>query len=421
LVDKILKGIKFSLWYKDPSLFFKDIFNMTPHPYQAKIMRKLNTDPKRMLFMAAGGTGKTKLLAGIALWLTTVYPKYIGRPYTVIIISGSDDQARYLYEYCKYGIADSEILKDEVDGDPMQSLTKFKDRSIIRAVPNSLKAIQGKHEDCVIVDEGALAGDFVIQDTLRIVSSTDRDLIIISGTPTINNVFIEMWEDEKKYDNWERFHWTAADCPSIAKDKLEEAKKLPPEMWSRFWEGLPYGDEGTLVPIEDLKGAMEDKSSYEISGEHDVVAGLDWGWNHATALVIVQKAKDEVYRVLYSEGWKRENFEDVHDKIEVICRNYHVTRIFADGEDIGENQRLEARGLNVVPITFNQNKVQMQTNLRIIFHQKLIKIPETYQVLIQQLRRYNWSTKINDDSVDALQLALWGAKEEINSYYYEVI
>jgi hypothetical protein len=99
------------------------------------------------------------------------------------------------------------------------------------AVPNSLKAIQGKHVDCVIVDEGALAGDFVIQDTFRIVSTSDKDLIILSGTPMVySSTFVEYWEDKERYPEWERMSWTAQDCPSISREKWEEAKKLPEDM-----------------------------------------------------------------------------------------------------------------------------------------------------------------------------------------------
>lgn len=421
-IDAIYRAAKFSMWYKDPATFFKDVTGLKPFPYQEKLMRLLPTDPKRVLCMSAGGTGKTKSLSVIALWLTAVLPKFINRPYTVIVISGSDEQAKYLYQYCKYSIADNAILKAEVEGDPLQSLTMFKDRSKIIAVPNSLKAIQGKHEDCVIIDEGALAGDFVIQDSLRIVSSTDRDLIIVSGTPTTNNVFVEMWEDAEKFPEWKRFHWTAADCGVISKEKIDEAKKsLPPEMWSRFWEGVPYAEEGTLIPIVEIKEACKDIERFIPDKSKEVIGGVDWGYEHPTALVLVQRGNDGVYRVIYQDSWRRENFEEVHDKIQMICRMYGVTRIFCDGEDVGENQRLEARGLCVTPIVFNQNKVQMQANMKIIFHQRLIKIPNCYQMLIQELRKYNWDTKIHDDTCDALQLALWGAKEDMESYYYEVL
>ena len=202
LIDKILKGVKFLLWFKDPALFFRDIFKLEPYPYQAKVLRNLKNNPHRIIILAAGGTGKTRLLACIALWLTIVLPKFINRSYSVIIISGSDQQAKYLYQYSKFAIQDNEILSEEVEGEPLISITYFKDRSLIIAVPNSLKAIQGKHCDCALVDEGALAGDFIIQDTLRIVSTSDRDLIILSGTPMIyGTMFVISGKNKKDIQN----------------------------------------------------------------------------------------------------------------------------------------------------------------------------------------------------------------------------
>lgn len=421
-VDAVYRAAKYQIWYKDPAVFFKDIFNLEPYPYQKNILRALPSEPKRMIMMAAGGTGKTKMLACIALWLTVVYPKFIKRPYTVIIISGSDEQARYLYEYCKYAIQDTKILSEEVDGDPLQSLTKFKDRSLIRAVPNSLKAIQGKHEDCVIVDEGALAGDFVIQDTLRIVSTTDKDLIILSGTPTVYAThFVEIWEQPEKHTEWKRFHWSAKDCPSISAEKIEEAKKLPEDMWVRFWEGNPFAGGDTLIPITEIKDATKDTPHFQIDPSVEVIAGVDWGWQHYTAITVLQRGKDGIFRILYQDAWRREDFEDMGTKLAYICSEYKVSKIYADSEDIGENQRLESKGFILEPIKFNEWKVQMQSHMKIVFHQRMIKIPIDYQMLIQELRRYKWNTKEGDDSVTSLFLALWGAKAELNGFYYEII
>jgi hypothetical protein len=732
MTDQVLKSIKFTLWYKDPAKFFKDIYGMEPYPYQAKVLRYL-MDPKkrRIILVAAGGTGKTKLLACIALWLTLVLPKFIGRSYSVIIISGSQDQARYLYEYSKYAVSDNKILSEEVEGEPLMSVTHFKDRSIIMAVPNSLKAIQGKHMDCVIVDEGALAGDFIIQDTLRIVSTSDRDLIILSGTPMVySSTFVEYYDNVDRYPEWERFTWAASDCPEISKEKWEEAKKLPEDMFVVFWEGKPYAKTGTLIPTPEIKAVSKDQPNVAPDPRYEVVAGLDWGWclsgdtevltkhgwkqlnncsinediicldqktfcskylpiisitskpyhgimthissrnidvlckprhiipylnrnkqklhlhyayehtthhyiirkakfdgindpeiiignksydtvnfmkllgwylsegscektrfcihqsfkvnnnyckeildlgkslgihtwtdnykrilfydknlvnyfkslghsytkyipeylkeydgkileslletllkgdgdkcfpryntysyklaedvqeiaiktgkyhsyistrlnkgyrvnflsrdslinkchykdvvingtcvsfevptgiiltrrngkvsyqhnRHYTGLVICQKIPEiNMIYVVYTDAWRREDFEDMHQKIEQICKDYNVAKLYTDAEDIGENQRLEARGLNVVPIAFNQNKIQMQSHMKVVFHQDKIRVPESYKMLIQQLRKYNWNTKEDDDLVDALQLALWSLKDDENSWYYEVL
>jgi hypothetical protein len=422
-VDQILKGSKFLLWFRDPATFFRDIYGMTPYPYQADILRHLATNPKRMIIVAGGGTGKTKLLACIALWLTIVYPKFIGRSYSVIIISGSEAQAKYLYEYSKFALQDNKYLNEEVDGEPLISITRFKDRSLIMAVPNSLKAVQGKHMDCCIVDEGALAGDFIIQDTLRIVSASDKDLIILSGTPMVySSYFVEINENPERYPDWERFHWSVADCPGISKEKWEEAKKLPEDMFVMFWEGKAYAGTETLIPIPEIRNCSKDIPKFDVDPRYPVIAGLDWGWRHFTALVLIQKIPEtDTRRVLYTDAWRREDFADMHDKIWQICKDFNVTKIYSDAEDIGENQRLSDRGIYVDPIAFNQNKVQMQSHMKILFHQEKIKLPESCQQLIQQLRKYKWTTKEDDDLVDALQLALKGVEEDASTYYYEIL
>jgi|WetSurMetagenome_2_1015567.scaffolds.fasta_scaffold26439_2 hypothetical protein len=428
-VDQIYKGVKFLQWFKDPCSFFKDIFGDDPYWYQANVLNELKNITasgsdrlKRLLLEAAGGTGKSKLLACLALWLAVVLPKFIGRAYTVIIISGSEDQSKSLYEHSKYALDDNAVLASEVEGEPLQSIVHFRDRSRIRAVPNSLKAIQGKHEDCVIVDEGALAGDFVIDDTYRIIGSSTMDLIILSGTPMIfGSKFVELAENTEKYPEWKRFSWNAMDCPRT-KDKYEEAKKaLPEDMFSVFWEGKSFSGLGVLIPPLELKTAVKDIQRFYADKDREVIAGVDWGFRHYTALVIVQKDKDDIVKILYVDAWRREDYEDIQTKIDIICRDYGVYKIYCDNEDIGENQRLGDKGYEIIPIPFNKFKVQMQSHLKVLFHNERIKIPEEYNELVTELRKYNWTTKENDDRVDALQLACWGTRQEDESFYFEIL
>jgi len=421
-LDQVLRALQFLKWSKDPSSFFKDVFNQDPYPYQRRVLKHILQNPKRILLMGAGGTGKTKLLACIALYYSVVKSKFDRYPYSIIIISGSRDQARNLYEYVRLAFKDNPILAEEVEGEPLMSITRLKNRSEILAVPNSLKAIQGKHCDIVIIDEAVLAGDFIIRDAFRIVAQSKKDLIILSGTPMeYNSLFVEMWEDEDKYPEWKRFHWSAKECPNISLEKYMEASKLPEDMFEVFWEGRPYAKEtNILIPFSDLKQAVKGvkKIQYNPNGKPPV-AGVDWGWTHKTAIVVVQEVNG-IFNILYSAGWSREDFETIHDRIEQIYKQYHVQVIYADAEDVGENQRLEARGLNVVPIAFNQSKVQMQTRMKILFHQNKIRIPEENVDLVRQLRKYNWDTKKDDDYVDALMLALHKDPEE-NEYYYQIL
>ena len=425
-VDNVYKAAKFLQWYKDPPSFFFDCFGDKPYFYQADVMNMLKrvNNPveherlRRLLLEAAGGTGKSKVLSCIALWLTVVLPKFIHKPYSVLIISGSEQQAISLYAHSKMAIVDNPIIASEVEGDPLMSRVYFKDRSVIMAVTNSDKAIQGKHTDCVMVDEGAIAGDFVINDTFRIIGSSNMDLIILSGTPMVfGSKFVDIAENKEKYIDWERRAWDAMDCPTTKK-KWEEAKRtLPEDMFTIFWEGKAYAGLGVLIPPLELKKAVKDVPKFFPEDGTQIIAGLDWGWQHYTSLILIQRCKDGVYRVIYEESWRREDMKDIQLKISQVLKEFGVIFVFADHQAIGENQRLGDTGVVVNSVVFNKYKVRMQSHLKVIFHQEIIQIPEIYNELVTELRKYNWTTKQNDDRVDALQLACWGAREEEEQTY----
>ena len=727
-MDPIAKASTFLLWYKSPTQFFKDIFNKEPYEYQKKILESIQSGNKRIIIQAASSTGKTRLLAGIALWLSIVVAKIEKEPIRVVIISGSKSQAKYLYDYCREAF-NNEYIRDEIEGDALQSITKFKTGSEIRALPNSLKAIQGLHSEVVLIDEAVLAGDFLIQDALRITSGMKRDIIILSGTPMdAASLFVNIFQDTTEYPDWKRFSWTAKECPRISVEKLKEAESLPEEVRQVFWEGKPYLLKSErVVEFDALKDCVKDIDQFLPEGNNRIIAGLDWGYcltgesevltpegwvklselkdgqqvlvlkkdkmtseyeevfdvskswhqgnfihiksrnfeikakplhpvpvfdrsghfelhyfkenlthhriirratfngekpeyfqighskypivpflklfgwyvtegskhsktafvisqspaspyfneieslgkelgihvwadrkkgrnifydknladyfrklgharekfipkeiknlhgqlleivvetmlkgdgdkffprfntyslslandfqeiacktgkyhayivnrgqkgyrvnllqrdtwinknqvrivnekhlvvrfrvpseivfiryngkvsfqhnEHYTAIVILQKVND-TYRVLYCDQWRREQFEDIHQKILEICRHYNVETVYADAENAGENQRLEAKGIAVEPVPFQYKKTQMQSRMRLLFHQRKIKIPQIYQDLIQELRMYNWNSKSGDDLVDALMLGLYNYEKEHGEIWWKIV
>ena len=318
------------------------------------------------------------------------------------------------------------MLKDEVMGEIRMTHTQFKDRSVIRALPNSLKAIQGKHAPFVIVDEAALAGDFVINDTKRIIGAFDPNRVILSGTPMDNEtgatgeLFIDMFEDPERYPEWKRITWSAYDCPAISSEMREEAKSLPEREYQIFWLGKPYVSARVLIPRGSLKDAILD---YTIgyNSLYNVYCGVDWGHAHPTAVVFVQLTPDNKFEVIETNWFKGEEFDKIHDWIESRARYYKTTKIYTDGSDVGENQRLLARGLPVFPIQFNKEKGFMQSRLRDIFTKGRIKMSDNEQKLIQELRTYTWDKKINDDMVDALQLAVREDYQQPSNLYFKLL
>lgn len=322
---------------------------------------------------------------------------------------------------------------------------RYKGKVFCVSVPNGTlfikrnnKSVWTGNTDVVIIDEAPLAGDFIIRDSLRIVAQSDKDIIILSGTPInqemanepIGELFVEYWEDEDKYPEWKRYHWNSRDCPMIGTEKYLEARKnLPDDMFDVFWEGKPHASSSRRYVIDHskLKKATKDIPLFHYDPNEGIVtAGLDWGFGTSlTVIIIVQYfyTKEGVLkrRVLYTQSWKTEEMGKIHEQIEEICKKYHVKVTYADGAQKGENNRLANRGLYVEPITFNQNKLEMQTKMRLIFHQEGILIPEEYQDLIQNLRKFTWDKKPGQDYSDAMCLALYKEEDEDTSYYYKII
>lgn len=414
--SSVLAPLQVRIWFDRPDIFFKDAFGFAPYVYQADFMKIWNDykNHKRTLVVAAGGTGKTQLLAGVALFFAVVLAKIESDAKAVIILSGSLLQARNVYKFIRDAIQNNPIIKEMVDSH-RQSDTEFKDGSNIKALSSSLRAVQGQHGDIVIVDEAALVEDFQLDDCYRIIGAHDG-VMLWSGTPTVySSKYVQIFEETQrdikanKDTLWEIWAWSAKDCPRLVAQMEEAKNRLPEDVWKIFWEGIPYPLSGTLIPRDAMVSAVRGVTKFKYNPEWYTIIGVDWGWGHPSAVIVVQ-TDGQRYVVLHARQWKETDFDYIHGIIEQWAKDYSAFRIYVDGSDKGENLRLRKRALPVFEVAFNKEKAMMQSRMRDVFIKEDIKIPEEdyedFQELIYQLRTYTWTKKINEDLVDALQLAL---------------
>jgi len=117
------------MWFNDPALFFQDMFGYVPYEYQARFMNmfKEPENHKRILALAAAGTGKTNLIAAVALYFTVVIATKENKSKDVIILSGSLDQARNVYGFTQDAIKNNPLLEKYYIKTLRQSDTVFKD------------------------------------------------------------------------------------------------------------------------------------------------------------------------------------------------------------------------------------------------------------------------------------------------------
>jgi len=427
-------------WYKDPPSFFRDLYSLEPFYYQGRIMKEVSK-LRRMMLLAAGGTGKTIVLAALGLWLCIVYSNYHKKKYDVIIVAGSDEQARSLYQYSTEPLQNHAILSQFVDGDVLKTLTRLKPYgSLFRALPNSEKAIQGKHAPGFIIDEAVLAGNFRVKDAYRVIGQFEDSKLILSGTPMeYDTLFVDMWLDEKKYPdyykidnptprNWARFSWNAMECPVITEEDIEEARReLSEDEFSIFWLGKPYPLINTVIPVSIIRKQSigYEKFKYDYKNKlGKIVFGVDWGFAAYSVLIIAQYLENK-YKILDALEWKQQQYDNVHEWIASYADMYKPDRIFVDINPRGESLRcvanLQPKGHYVKPINMSQERHSLQVRMKSLFEHGRVIIPESYQPLLNELKRYKWDQTKNDDRVTGLMLSLKDLEEHTYSeLYYKI-
>jgi len=404
-------------WRNDLKLFFKDITGYIPSNDQSIFLNDLmNLSIDRIILSAARGTGKTLTLALLSLWYTYILPQTTpGIPMKVVVLGGSFEQSSILYNYVKSWILSHTFILNCLETEPIKSLTKFKDGSSIKALTASEKQVRGPHADLLIIDEAVEAGDDLIKTSFQIVSTSQYPRIIISSTPhQYHSLFVKIWNSPEY--NFKKYNWKAINCSWIKKSLIEQAKNfLDTGTFQIEWEGLPYSFTGLVFQTDLLRKCLRKEIIPFNSEETYRVAGIDWGhYPNPTVLTIIEREKDKV-KVLYSQEFLKEKFEDVLNQIELIVKSYNVVKINTDSTDIGENQRLASRGLPVYPIKFKTEKSALIHNLQALIEKGKIEIHEDNYPLINQMRIYRFDTKKGEDYVDSLLLAC--KSEDISPTY----
>ena len=291
--------------------------------------------------------------------------------------------------------------------------------------------------NCVIVDEAALVDDFTLKDTNRIIggeiANPDNKLLYI-GTPTeYTSLYVEMWEDKKKYPDywetkpeeridtmWSRYSWSAINCPRFSKEEIERMKKeLTEEDFNKFWLGVPYPVINTVVPIEQIRKLSigYPKFLYDINKKiGKIIFGIDWGMTDKSVLVILQIIDDSTaatgyrYRLIDCLEWQGQEYDTVHDWIKYYADMYRPDFVFVDLNPKGESERcikkLSPSGYYTQAINLGAERSTLQARMKHIFEKELIIIPQDYQALLNNIKKYTWSTNKQDDYVTALFLAL---------------
>ncbi|MHC1572078.1 MAG: terminase large subunit domain-containing protein [Methanosarcinales archaeon] len=373
-----------------------------------------NISNRRAIVSGGRGSGKTLVGAILAVWSATVLPYFIGREYHTLIMGGSFNQSRKMYEYCLDFYRYSKFVSQQLESEPLRAYTKFK-RGSIRAIACSAKQSKSPHVDQLILDEVTEAKNQIVTLALSVTDESPFPRRIALSTPDVpSSIFLEWWLDAESW-GYSKFNFDAEKCPWKDPQEIKLAKrKLAGHEYQTLYKGLPVAMESMIIPIEQIRAAQVPKRPYADKNT-EVYAGLDWGLGgpHKTVLTVI-KIKDGIHEVVLSEEIPG-TASVKHEAIIKILSRYRLLKLCADNSHMGENQRLIEAGLPVEQVAMGTVKDSLIAKMQRLFEQGKIKIWDENLMLTKQLTSYHWIRKPSgkytpekgdDDYVDSLLYAL---------------
>lgn len=387
--------------------------------------------------------GKTILVAIIAVWLTLR-----DRKYRVFILSGSQNQAEWLYDYCKQilwpgGAAGAErrnFFGRFLLSEPMKRRTVYKEGGWIRYTAASSKQVNAPTADCIIMDEYVLIPQSIVEEAWPMVRGSEKIMRILLSTVIPGkegtDSFVDLLEESKER-GFEKFEWLAKDCPFLmtkaALRDTEVARKiLSAEMFRTQYIGaLPRG-VGRIFPKTFIRRAFKaldpknpgflidgtpyDPDNLEFRGE--AKGAFDWGFDHDTAMLEGYRNLDHKIVLMKLIVENNTSATDWANRAEEDWKAYNIYEWLCDAAGAFQNREIEDRGLRVVRRPFQSKTEGKEWMIGVAYywlqHDTLIipDVPE-FQPLKKQLLAFRRGAdgkpvKKFDHASDAFILLLGG-------------
>lgn len=419
----------------------RDLFDLDLAALQQIALLKAVMDGKRYFIIRAPRKGgKTICVAIIAVWLTLRNQKY-----RVFIVSGSEQQAEWLYKYCRKILWPSgpqnawkrEFFAQFLEREPMVSITEYKEGGWIMYSAASSKAVNAPTADCEIDDEYVLIPTNIVEEAWPMIRESEdpRRFILSTATPNKENTesFLDMLDAASDTESkWSKFEWMAEDCPflktAVADEDAEIARGiLSKEMFETQYLGSLPRKAGRIFPQTFVReafvalnpnnpGYLIDGSLYMKDGglifQGDAKGGIDWGFEHDTVLTEGFLGLDRRIHVMKQVAGFGSSPSDWADLAAKDSLEYGIETWYADASGAFQNKEIRNRGFRVVPRAFQhptEGKEWMIGNLYDWFQRKAMIVPDTdeFEPLKKQLQKYRRGQdgkpkKGEDDYVDSL-------------------
>ncbi len=234
---------------------FAKACGIEPDPWQERVLR---SGSRRLLLNCARQTGKTTIVAALALHLALTAP----RSFALIFAPSLDQSLEFFRRVAEmmHGLG-----LEVVDPESLRKTgADLRNGSRIEARPGSERTARGRTADLLVIDEAARISD-ELYHSLRPMLIVSRGALVMLSTPYgKRGAYWEAWDGGV---GWERHLVTANQCPRISPEDLEEERaSLPARVFRQEYECEFVETEDQLFSHEDVAAALGDETVTPIFG-----------------------------------------------------------------------------------------------------------------------------------------------------------
>lgn len=284
----------FAVSYRDDRVnFVKNVFNVTPDPWQEECLAYLDSGGTRLAVRSGHGVGKTTFLSWVIIHFElTRWPQK-----TAVTAPSATQLNDALIPECKHWInrlppilRDQFILKTdrlELKSDPSSSFCTFKTSR--RESPEALQGVHSTHT-LLMADEASGVHDEVFNAAIGSLS-TPNSIFILTGNPTRLEGYFYSIHMTEAGDNFLRLQVNSEESPRVGAEFLKQIENLD-----------PHGKEGNLYKVRvlgefaslDQDKLMNSDNVYSSVGR-DII--IDEGWPRVWGLDVSRSGKDKTVLV----------------------------------------------------------------------------------------------------------------------------
>lgn len=232
----------------DPALLMG---GLEPDPSQLDLLR---SKAKRMLLLCSRQAGKSRAAAALALQAAL-----LDAPALVLLLSPTMRQSSELFRKVL------EIFRTlgEPVGVQYQSVLRLElaNGSRVAALPGAdatVRGFSGVHT--IVFDEAAQVDDSLYVTCRPMLSVSQGRLICLSTPFGCRGWFWREWVSDRA---WERVRITAAECPRISPDFLEEERSVLGDRWFRQEYEVEFVDtDDQLIDTELIEASRDEVSTW---------------------------------------------------------------------------------------------------------------------------------------------------------------